>query len=120
MKDLEKFLRDNAPETPDEGQFMIETNAKLDAVEGIKKTVDGERRRWRIGLIAALVAGLVFGCLATLLIMFYPVQTTQSGISAFGKAIEAMQGWKEVFMGFIACCAITLGVLLMTKEREVL
>ena len=48
MKDLEQFLRDNAPETPEEGQFLLETNARLDAVEGIKKTVDGERRRGRI------------------------------------------------------------------------
>ena len=45
MKDLDRFLRENAPETPEEGQFLIETNARLDSVEGIKKTVDGENRR---------------------------------------------------------------------------
>ena len=51
MKDLEQFLRDNAPETPEEGQFLLETNARLNAVEGIKKTVDGERHRGRVALI---------------------------------------------------------------------
>lgn len=120
MKDFEQFIRDNAPDTPEEGQFMIETNARLNEVEGIKRTVDGEHRRWRMALIVALVAGLVLGCLATLLIMFYPVQPAQSGITAFAKAVEAMQGWKEVLMGFIACCAIALGVLFMTKKREAL
>ena len=63
MKDIEQYLRDNAPETPSEGQFLIETNARLNAVEGIKKTVDGERRNGRIALIVALAAGLVLGCL---------------------------------------------------------
>ena len=63
MKDLDRFLRENAPETPEEGQFLIETNARLDSVEGIKKTVDGENRRWRVALIIALAAGLVLGCI---------------------------------------------------------
>ena len=48
MKDIEQFLRENAPDTPAEGQFMIETNARLNAVEGIKKEVDGARHRGRI------------------------------------------------------------------------
>ena len=46
-KDIEQYLRDNAPGIPDEGQFLIETNARLRNVEGIKQTVDTERRRGR-------------------------------------------------------------------------
>ena len=115
MKDIEQFLRDNAPETPDEGQFLIETNARLDSVEGIKKTVDGERRRWRKALVITLVIGLALGCLLTLLALFCPVQANGS---SFAKTIEALKGGKEILMGFIACCAIGLGVLSMTKKRE--
>ena len=105
----------DAPEIPEEGQFLIETNARLDAVEGIKKTVDGEHRRWRKALVIALVAGLVLGCLLTLLAVFCPVQTEQS---SFSKAIETLQHGREILMGFVACCAIALGVLSMTKKRE--
>ena len=115
MKDIEQFLRDNAPETPDEGQFLIETNARLDSVEGIKKTVDGEQRRWRKALVITLAIGLVLGCLLTLLALFCPVQANGS---SFAKTIEALKGGKEILMGFIACCAIGLGVLSMTKKRE--
>ena len=117
MKDIEQYLRDNAPETPAEGQFLIETNARLNAVEGIKKTVDGERRRGRIALIVALAAGLVLGCLITLLVLFYPVQPAADS-SAFTKALEALQDRKEFLYGAIALLAVTLGVVSLTRKRE--
>lgn len=120
MKDIDQFLRDNAPETPDEGQFLIETNARLDSVEGIKKTVDDENRRWRIALVIALASGLVLGCIVTLLVMFYPVQPARADVSFITRTVEALRDWKEVLMGFIACCAIALGLIFMTRKREAL
>ena len=118
MKDIEQFLRDNAPETPDEGQFMIETNARLNAVEGIKQSVDGEHRRARTALIISLATGLVIGCLLTLLVVFYPVRPTQWDSSVFMKAIETLQEWKELLFILIAALAITLGLLFVTRKRE--
>ena len=120
MKDIERFLRENAPELPDEGQFMIETSARLNSVEGIKKTVDGERRRWRKALVIALAVGLAVGCLLTLLVLFYPVQPVRAEDSAFIKALEAMQHGKEILFGIIATLAIALGVVSLTKKREVI
>ncbi|MBR5724608.1 MAG: hypothetical protein IKX62_04460 [Bacteroidales bacterium] len=119
MKDIEQFLRENAPDTPAEGQFMIETNARLNAVEGIKREVDGERRRGRIALIIALAAGLVLGCLVTLLVLFCPVQPAADS-TAFTKALEALQDKKEFLFGAIAFFAIALGVVSVTKKQEVL
>ena len=49
MKDIEQILREGKPELPDEGAFLIETNARLSKVEGIKQEVDGERRRGQRG-----------------------------------------------------------------------
>ena len=118
MKDIEQFLRDNKPETPDEGQFMIEMNARLNAVEGIKKTVDGENRRWRVALIIALVAGLVLGCAVTALVLLYPVEPLQVEQSALMKALQTMQPYKNLLFGFIAACAIALGVLSLTGRRQ--
>jgi hypothetical protein len=119
MKDIEQYLRDNAPDTPAEGQFMIETNARLNAVEGIKETVDGERRRGRIALIVALAAGLVLGCLITLLVLFYPVQPAADN-AAFIKALEALQDKKELLYVAVALLAVALGVVSLNKKREVL
>ena len=115
MKDIEQFLRDNAPETPEEGQFLLETNARLNAVEGIKKTVDGERRRGRIALISALVAGIVIGSGITLVLMFCPVRPPES--STLSKIVEGMRNYKEVFWALIAVCSVALGVVSM-KKRE--
>jgi hypothetical protein len=118
MKDIEQFLRENAPETPDEGQFLIETNARLSAVEGIKQTVDGEHRRWRLALLVALVAGLVLGCLVTGLVLLYPVQPLQADEPFLAKAVQNLQQWLPVLVGFMVACAISLAVVLRTKKRE--
>ena len=118
MKDIEQFLRDNAPETPAEGQFMIETNARLNAVEGIKKEVDGVHRRGRIALIIALAAGLVLGCVITLLVLFYPVQPADN--TAFTQALEALQDKKDFLYGAIALFAIALGVVSLRKKERAL
>ena len=117
MKDIEQYLRDNAPETPAEGQFLLETNARLNAVEGIKKTVDGERRRGRIALVVALAAGLVLGCLITLLVLFYPVQPAADS-TAFTKALEALKGKEEFLYGAVALLAVALGVVSLNRKRE--
>ena len=113
MKDIEQFLRENAPETPEEGQFLLETNARLSQVEGIKQTVDGEHRRWRRAVVIALLAGLVLGCAVTALVQFCPVKVDGS---IFNEAVQFLQQWKPYLLGFIALCAIALGWLSLNKK----
>ena len=120
MKDIEQYLRQNKPEAPDEGQFLIETNAKLSNVEGIKGTVDAERRHGRLMLVIALVAGLVIGCLLTLFVTFYPVPSIETELSAFSKAIASLREWKILLLLPVAGCAVALGILLMNRKKEVL
>ena len=120
MKDIEKFLRENAPEAPEEGQFLIETKARLSAVEGIKKTVDREHRRGRIALIVTLIAGIVIGCAVTLLVTLYPVRVEQPDSSAIARAVASMKEYREVFMGVVAFLAIALGVVFAVKRQEVI
>ena len=118
MKDIEQFLRDNAPETPDEGQFMIETNARLNAVEGIKRTVDGERRRGRIVLVVTLVAGIVLGSLATLFLSLHPALPKLPDLPILENLPGSPAIWKSLSLGLVACLAIGLGVVLLSKKRE--
>ena len=118
MKDIEQFLRETRPETPDEGQFMIEVNARLNQVEGIKDTVDGENRRWRKALVIALVAGLVLGCLLTLLVIFFPVEALQADSSAFVKALDSLQKGREILFGIVAILAIALGLVFLPGRRQ--
>ncbi|MBO6069315.1 MAG: hypothetical protein J6P50_08960 [Bacteroidales bacterium] len=120
MKDIEQILRDNKPELPDEGAFLIETNARLSKVEGIKDTVDREYRRGRRALVIALAAGLVIGCLATLLVMFYPLPSLAAERTAFTDAIEGLRDYRYYLMTAVAGCAVALGLLLLNRKKEVL
>ena len=115
MKDLEKYLRENAPETPEEGQFLIEMNARLSNVEGIKQTVDAEHRRWKRVVVISLVAGLVLGCALSALVWLCPVR---ADASAWTKALQTLQEWKPELLGLIAVCSISLGVLSLKKGSE--
>lgn len=118
MKDIEQYLRDNKPEMPDEGYFLMETNARLSAVEGIKDTVSAERRRGRKALIIALVAGLVLGCAVTLLILLYPAGAAHAGSLNMDKLVESLQAWKVVFLILIPACAIALAIIFLKRSPE--
>ena len=86
MKDIEQFLRENVPETPDEGQFLIETNARMDSVEGIKKTVDGEyMARASAVFNASATASMPLG---SLLVTIAVAQVSTAGI-LIGSAVLA-------------------------------
>lgn len=118
MMDIEQYLRDNKPDMPEEGQFLVETNARLRNVEGVKKCVDEDRHHGRMALIIALGAGLVLGCLATLLVVFYPLPSIEVNSSTLAKFVAGLQEWKEFLIALIAGCAIALGVVIMTRKKE--
>ena len=118
MMDIEQYLRDNKPEMPEEGQFMIETNARLCNVEGVKKCVDEDRYRGRIALIIALTVGLALGCLMTLLVVFYPLPSIEVGQSAIAGILAELKEWKEFLIALVAVCSIALGVVFMTRKKE--
>ena len=116
MNDLDQFLRDNRPEMPAEGQFLLETNARLAAVEGIKKTVDQERRRGRIALLLALAAGVVLGCIVTAVILLCPVPHASDFLS---RAQAFLREHLLYLLAPTACFAIALGILSLRRKRIV-
>ena len=118
MMDIEQYLRDNKPEMPEEGQFLVETNARLSNVEGVKKCVDEERHRGRMALIIALAVGLGLGCLTTLLVVFCPLPSVEFGRSAVARVLAGLKEWKEFMIALVAVCAIALGVVFMARKKE--
>ena len=122
MNDFEQYLRDNRPDIPAEDQFLIETNARLNAVEGIKQTVDEEHRRGRVALVVALAIGLVVGMLIATLVLMWPTISASTDIfgtdrTALTRAIEFLQPWKYFLLLPIAGCAIALGLILPNRKR---
>ena len=118
MMDIEQYLRDNKPEMPEEGQFLVETNARLCNVEGVKKCVDEDRHRGRMALIIALAFGLGLGCLMTLLVMSFPLPSIEVDQSAIAKISAGLMEWKEFLIALVAGCAIALGVVFLTRKKE--
>jgi hypothetical protein len=118
MMDIEQYLRDNKPEMPEEGQFMVETNARLRNVEGVKKCVNEDLRRGRMALIITLAVGLALGCLISLWVVFYPMPSIEVGQSAIARIMAGLKEWKDFLIALVAVCAITLGVVFMTRKNE--
>jgi len=120
MKDIEQILRDNKPELPDEGAFLIETNARLSKVEGIKSEVAAQQHRSRRALIIALVAGLAIGCLLTLFVMFFPAEALEAGETFLARAASTIQEYRQYLLIPFAACAIALGMVMMRQKKEVI
>ena len=82
MKEIEDFLRENRPITKDDPTFILETQRRMEQVEGIKEEVDRQRRHGRVALILALAAGLALGVFATVIAFLYPldVESASEGI----------------------------------------
>ena len=119
MNDIEQFLRENRPQQPSEGNFMIEVNSRLEAVEAIKRAVSAERKRSRALLLAALAAGLLVGCLITVIILLHPVAPGSIGTQFIARLSIFLQGWaRYIIMLLIAGGAIALGLAFASPRRE--
>ncbi len=118
MTNLEQYLRDHKPELPEEGTFLVETNARLNQVEGIKRCVDADRRRGRLALIIALSAGIVMGGVAVLLTVLYPIPDMEVHAAVFDKILAVLQKWHALFIVLIAGCTIALGVVFISRKQH--
>ena len=86
MKEIEDFLRENRPITKDDPTFILETQRRMEQVEGIKGEVDRQRRHGRVALILALAAGLA-------LVYYGSRKVLKKGISPIGLiGVSALVG----------------------------
>ena len=118
MKEIEYFLKDNKPQVKEDPTFILETQRRMEAVEGIKSEVDRQRHHGRVALIIALAAGLVIGIAATALAFLYPVDA-QSATEGIMQSIRVfLDAWKQYLLLPVAVLAITLGVVLSSKPAR--
>lgn len=126
MKEIEEILRENKPSVPDGEDFMIELNARLEAVEKIKAAVVEERRRGRARLLAAMLAGLVAGGLLMALGLLSPALPEAPGWLVKGgffsdilsRVMVFLKSWQMYLLPAIALVATALGLApLLSRQR---
>ena len=116
--DIESLLRENKPHVKDNPTFLLEVQHKMRAVDGIKSEVDRQRRYGRQALVIALVAGLVLGCIITVLAYLFPIDPESLGEMLIADIKMILDPWKHYVLIFMAICAITLGVIFSVRKEN--
>jgi hypothetical protein len=118
MNDLEQYLKDNRPVVKDDPTFILETQRRMEAVEGIKGEVDRQRRHGRRALIVALCAGLVIGAAVTAIAFFYPAGADTVGQGPLQQILAFLQSNRKVLMLPTALLAIALALVLFKGRKD--
>lgn len=117
MKDIEEFLRENKPVAKEDPTFILETNRRLEQVEGIKAEVDRQRKNGRAALVITLAAGLALGVLVTALAFLYPVDPQSVGGGLWQSVMAFLQTWKYYLVYPVAALAVTLSIMLSRSKK---
>lgn len=115
MKEIEDFLRENRPITKDDPTFILETQRRMEQVEGIKGEVDRQRRHGRFALILALAAGLALGVFATVIAFLYPLDVESASEGIVQSVRLFLQSYRQYLLMPVALLAIVLGIVLSRK-----
>ncbi len=115
MKELEDFLRENKPRVDVDPTFLMETRRRLEQVEGIKGEVDRQRRHGRRTLVAALVAGIAVGVLATAVAFLYPVDAGAVGEGIWQSVRLFLREYRQYLVILVAALSLGLGVVLSRR-----
>ena len=97
--------------------FIDDANAGIFG-ERTTEAGDEDLRRGRMALIITFAVGLALGCLISLWVVFYPMPSIEVGQSAIARIMAGLKEWKDFLIALVAVCAITLGVVFMTRKNE--
>ena len=118
-KQLEEFLREHKPRVQADPAFLLETQQRMRAVEGLKGEVDRQRRYGRAALLATLVAGMLLGALAVGIAYLFPADPDVAGTSFWSGLRTFLTQYRRLLMLPVAGCAIALGLLLGRDRSRV-
>jgi len=95
--EIRNFFHKNQPYTGDQGTFLAELSARMDAARDIKSIHDATLKRYRRVMLITFIAGCLAGICITVFIMLKPISLPQIN--------------KDLLYVAIAIIAITLGLL---------
>ena len=114
---LEKFLRENRPQTENDPTFILETRRRMAQVEGIKAEVDRTRNTGRGTLVAALVAGIALGTFATAIAFFYPINPDPMASGLIDKVRLFLESYKQYLIPAVASLSVALSLVLSLRQK---
>ena len=120
MSSIEDFLRENKPQVKEDPTFILETQRRTEAVEGLKAEVDRQRGHGRMALIVALVAGLAVGVLLTAVAYLYPIDAESVGEGVVLSARLFLQTWRQYLIYPVALLALVLSLVLSKRRKAAL
>ena len=107
--DIEQLLRENKPVVKDDPTFMLEVQQRLNAVDGIKKEIDRQRRHGHRVLLVTLIIGALVGILATLSFMLFPLDSIKDQLAGI---MTLLAPWKP-YLAIAAAIAVSVISILL-------
>lgn len=102
--DIEQLLRENKPVVKDDPTFMPEVQQRLNAVDGIKKEIDRQRRHGHRVLLVTLIIGALVGILASLSFMLFPMDSVKGQLAGI---MTLLAPWKP-YLAIAAAIAVAV------------
>lgn len=107
--EIEKLFSSAKTEFQDNEEFINSLSAKLDKVEYIKRMQDEKLRHYKTGILAAFVAGVIFGGTAIVAVTCMPADSEIiSRLKAFGITVAGFKWVSTIivslFIGGSAIC----------------
>lgn len=114
-KDIEMLFATAKTEFDDNDRMMASLNAKLDKVEYIRRIQDQKARQYKIALVVAFVAGILFCGVAIVILNFLPAADGLHGLFARPWAALALS---LLLSGAAVCLAFNVRDISAAKAMQ--
>ena len=113
MKDkaLEELFLAQRPQFDDKDEFMARLNKKLDAVEYLRQYEEANLRRYKYAMVAAFVAGIVFGGALLALVLSTPSELPLFTFHASSGILLAIEQYSRTIATIVLSLIMGLGII---------
>ena len=113
MKDkaLEELFLAQRPKFDDKDEFMARLTKKLDAVEYLRQYEEANLRRYKYAMVAAFVAGIVFGGALLALVLSTPSELPLFTFHASSGILLAIEQYSRTIATIVLSLIMGLGII---------
>ncbi|MGM9674084.1 MAG: hypothetical protein ACI3X9_01265 [Bacteroidaceae bacterium] len=109
--DIDRLFEGFNPEVDDSRRFMDRLQARLDAVDHVRRLQETKLRRLRVAAVAAFACGMTVGGVCMALIFLQPAGIPFSGLHIPFAPLVMLEQYSRMGLLFLLSTLITLGVM---------